>query len=114
MQHSCKSSEKRKIMQENSYSYQKTVKIIYNKNDIKILQNGEIAMIIDVYSPKGTKKTLTALIKELQEAVAKLTLQEAANWEEQRKFNKEMIEFKDKQETFNEWVKDVFKRNDLK
>ena len=53
-------------------------------------------MIIDVYMPKGAKKTLSALIREVQEAIAKLTLQEATNWKEQHKFNKKQLEWNKK------------------
>ena len=92
----------------NDWNFYKTVKIIYNQKNVVILENGDIAMIIDVYKPCGKHKSLTQLVKEIQEAIAKLTFQEQQNWKEQdqrwskqEEFNKKQLEFNAKQEKFN-------------
>ena len=107
-------TESKKIMSnqknnnKNDWNFYKTVKIIYNQKNVVILENGDIAMIIDVYKPSGKHKSLTQLVKEIQEAIAKLTFQEQQNWKEQdqrwskqEEFNKKQLEFNAKQEKFN-------------
>lgn len=89
-------------------------KLIYNKSKIKVLKKGKNSVVVEVYTPKkiksndGSKKPRSRWTdKKLNDRFASLDNQLAD-------IKSILLNFVTEQREFNAWVKDVFKRNNLK